>query len=148
MLAKFIQLPLFFRPPPPMIEPTSLVNIWNHLIDKYFPARQDLKSYRIVWSNKKQTRSLASCSVEKRVVRVAKAMSLTSSRPYLEALIYHEMCHAVLGPPKIVKGRRIMHGKDFKAIEKLHPEIKLLDIWIKSGGWDKAVRTCHRSTFF
>lgn len=67
-------------------------------------------------------------------------MSLPESQPYLEALIYHEMCHAVLGPPKIVKRRRIMHGRDFKALEKRHPEIKLLDTWIKAGGWSMAAK--------
>lgn len=138
MLAKFFQLSLFREKPE--LDVNILKKIWYDLIDSYFPERQDLKNYRLVWSRKKQTRSLASCSIEKRTIRVAKAMALPSSRPYLEALVYHELCHAVLGPPKIVRGRRIMHGKEFKNIEKNHPNIKYLDTWINSGGWDKAVR--------
>lgn len=67
-------------------------------------------------------------------------MSVPQSKPYLEALIYHEMCHAVLGPPKVVRGRRVIHGKEFKALERLHPEIKALDNWINSGGWNLSVR--------
>lgn len=138
MLSNFFQLSLFTEKPE--LDSNILKKLWYDLIDGYFPQRQDLKNYRLVWSGKRQTRSLASCSVHKRTIRVAKAMALPSSRPYLEALIYHELCHAVLGPPKIVRGRRIMHGKDFKALERRHPNIKYLDDWINAGGWDRAVR--------
>ena len=71
-------------------------------------------------------------------------MQEENALPYLEPLLYHEMCHAALGEPEIVKGKRIMHGSDFKALEKKHPEITQLNSWIKSGGWNKAVDKIER----
>ncbi len=142
----FQQLEFFFKPKAtpriatPQIENSKLKVIWDNLQQSYFPEVKELNEYRIVWSNKTQTRSLASCCVRKKVVRVANAMNLEESSQFLEALIYHEMCHAVLGPPKIVNGRRIMHGKDFKSLEKRHHGIPALDHWIKIGGWSNAVR--------
>ena len=58
----------------------------------------------------------------------------------LEALLYHELCHAVLGPLPVVRGRRAVHGREFRALERRHPAIPALDAWIKQGGWRTAVR--------
>ena len=33
-----------------------------------------------------------------------------------------------------------MHTKEFKLLERQHPGIKLLDAWIKQGGWISAVK--------
>ncbi len=118
--------------------------IWHKLVYKYFPNQSNLLNYKIVWSNRPQKRVLASCNIEKRIVRVAPAMRLDESRPYLEALIYHELCHAVVGIG-YKNGRRDIHSKNFKQLESLHPEIKNLDQWIKEGGWIKAVRISTRA---
>ncbi len=44
----------------------------------------------------------------------------------------------------IKNGRRDIHSKGFKDLESRHPEIKKLDLWIKQGGWIKAVRKSTR----
>lgn len=121
-------------------EGPDLLEIWRTLRLEYFPDREDIDDYRVLWSKRRQTSSLASCSIENRRVYVASAMKLPESQPFVVPLIYHEMCHAILGPPKIVRGRRIMHGRDFKALERRHPEIKALNHWIRVGGWARATQ--------
>jgi hypothetical protein len=113
--------------------------IWDRLVDEYFPDHQNLKNYSLLWSKRVQTRCLASCNIERRIVRVARSMKLTEARIYLEPLLYHELCHAVAGI-RIVRGRRRVHTREFKILERRHPMIPMLDQWIKNGGWSKAVR--------
>ncbi len=122
------------------INTKALCDLWTSIRMQYFPDREDLDDYKVVWSGRRQTSSLASCNVERKRVQVAAAMKRPESIPFLEPLLYHEMCHAFLGQPKIVNGRRIMHGKDFKDLEKKHPGIAELDQWIKAGGWKDAVQ--------
>ncbi len=122
-----------------------LRSIWTRLRKEYFSEREDIDDYTVRWSKRDQSSSLASCSIEFRRVVVAPAMRLSESLPYLEPLLYHEMCHAILGPAKEVNGRRILHGKDFKELERRHKQIPLLNSWIHSGGWDAAVER-HRET--
>jgi hypothetical protein len=112
--------------------------IWNKLATTYFPHSNVLSSYRIVWSNRKQTSCLGSCNIQKKVVRIASAMKQPSAQYYIEPLIYHEMCHAIAGI-KIRNGRRKIHTREFKLLEKRHPQIIELDRWIKRGGWQRAV---------
>jgi hypothetical protein len=116
-----------------------LMLYWNKLVDTYFPNNQDLKDYKVVWSKRPQTRCLASCNVQKRIVRVAPAMKFEEARKYLEPLLYHELCHAVVGI-KMANGRRKIHTREFKNLEKLHPLINEMDLWINAGGWNRVVR--------
>ena len=122
----------------------NLHDLWVSIRHNYFPTRNDIDNYAVVWSQRKQTRCLASCNIDKKRIIVARAMKHPLSRPFLPPLLYHEMCHAVLGEPKIVKGRRIIHGKEFKTLERRHPEIQLLDRWIAQGGWQKVVRQVEK----
>lgn len=128
----------------PSTSSKELRGLWLSLIEEYFPQRLDLSSYRVVWSKKKHKSSLASCSIDRQKISVAYAMNRQESKPFLEALLYHELCHAVLGRPKIKNGRRVMHGHEFKALEHRHPGTKLLDQWIRSGGWRKAATAENR----
>lgn len=122
-----------------------LIRIWQKVRNNYFPNRPDLDTYRIKWSTRRQKRTLASCNIKRRVVSVAREMSGKESRQYLEPLIYHEMCHAVLGRSVSSDGQRsIWHGAEFRALEQQHPMIQALEFWIKEGGWQRAVRS-HRS---
>lgn len=114
--------------------------LWQQLQAEYFPERKDILDYRIRWSNRRHTRTLASCNVRARRVSVAAAMRLDESRRYLPALVYHEMCHAILGEPERKGSRRVIHGSEFKKLERRHPEIPLLDKWITQGGWFQASR--------
>lgn len=141
------QQPLFAPPKPKTLRVVSaephleLKKIWIEVRQEYFPERHDLDKYNVVWSGRRQTRSLASCHTTKQKVIVAPAMKHPQAFIHIRALLYHEMCHAYLGKPKVVNGRRVMHGKDFYAQERRHPQIPTLNKWIKEGGWDKAVRS-------
>ncbi|MCB0359918.1 MAG: SprT-like domain-containing protein, partial [Bdellovibrionales bacterium] len=119
----------------------ELSALWSKLRQRYFPDRNDLDSYQVVWSSRRHTGTLASCSTDKRRVRVAGILNCEDAHEILEPLIYHEMCHAVLGGPIIRGGRRIFHGAEFKALERQHPEIKKLNAWIKAGNWERLVRS-------
>jgi hypothetical protein len=79
---------------------------------------------------------------------VARALDRPELKWALEALIYHEMCHAVVGIKKSINGKRNrIHGREFYELERQHPGIEQLDLWIKSGGWQKVVRSysSHRA---
>jgi len=123
----------------------TLLDIWNDLREQYFPNHPHLNDYKIIWSERKHRRTLASCNVERKRISVAPVMKLPEANQYLEALIYHEMCHAVLGMPERVNGRRRIHGRDFKNLEMLHHGIPHLDRWIANGGWIAAARKYNRA---
>lgn len=134
VVASFEQLP----------DKDALVELWRRIRRDYFPDREEIDSYRVVWSEREHTSTLASCNPVRRRVSVARAMKQPGALPHLEALLYHEMCHAVLGKPEVRDGRRIIHGKDFKQLEVRHSGIPALDQWIKEGGWRDAVRAERR----
>ncbi len=122
----------------------ELSSLWRAIREHYFPDRPEIDSYRVIWSYRKHSFTLASCNVERRRVAVAHVMQLEDARPFLDPLLYHEMCHAVLGIPPKVNGRRQIHGREFKELERRHPGIKALDAWIRAGGWRVAVRKSRR----
>ena len=141
------QLPRIPRretPAAPNCQNKRLRQIWTELVNTYFPTQQDLHNYRVVWSGRDHTSTLASCQIEKRIVRVAAIMQKEEASPYLEALIYHELCHAALGPVPRRNGRRVIHGREFKALEKKHPGIPQLNLWISRGGWRHLVMSERR----
>ena len=122
-----------------------LFSIWKQVAEEYFPDNEHLLQYVVYWSDRKQLRTLASCSISLKKIRVAQELNYTPHHQWLPALLYHEMCHAVLGDSIRRKGEKTRwHGPEFRALEKQHPGIEALDHWIKSGGWATAVRS-HRS---
>lgn len=132
-------------PVPERIYEDSLRAVWKSLQEKYFPERSDLLDYQLSWSQRRQTQSLASCSVATKRVHVARSMQHEDARAHLEALLYHEMVHAFLGEPPIENGKRIVHGPEFKQYESRHPQIPALNAWIKQGGWDRVVADVERA---
>jgi hypothetical protein len=48
----------------------------------------------------------------------------------IRGLMYHEMLHIAI-PPRTVNGRRVIHGRDFKAAERKYP---YYDQWV---AWEK-----------
>ena len=127
------------------ISAPELEAIWLQLVGRFFPDREDIRSYTIRWSSRRQRRVLASCHIGRRVVKVAQELRDPSHQKWLEPLLYHEMCHAILGKEVERRGKkRAWHGNKFKELESRHPEIKALDAWIRSGGWTSAVRS-HRA---
>lgn len=120
----------------------ELHDMWKRLRLRWFADRPDLDSYRVVWSGRAQKRTLASCSIHKRTVRVARELAGAEHQVWLEPLLYHEMCHAYLGKDVPVSGgRRRWHGQEFKRLEQRHPGAVELDMWVKKGGWARAVRS-------
>lgn len=121
-----------------------LEDTWRCLAAEFFPGNFDLLiSYTVRWASRPQVTTLASCNVERRRVLVAPAMRMDVCKPHLPALLYHEMCHAVLGIPEVVNGRRRVHTRDFRLLEARHPGIKSMDRWIKCGEW-RAAAKLHR----
>ncbi len=119
-------------------EDARLKSIWLKLRLEYFPNHPDLDLYLICWSRRRQRRVLASCNIKKHQVNVARQLAHELGERWLEPILYHEMCHAVLEDRVGYLGRgsrRAWHGKEFKELEKRHPSIDLLKEWMKSGGW-------------
>ncbi len=116
--------------------------VWQSLVKRYFPDRADLLAYRLRWSSRRQKRTLASCNVKLKRVTVARELNRPELFLWLDPLLYHEMCHAVIGFDLHQRGKRTpWHGKEFRALEKRHPGVQELDAWIAAGGWAKAVRS-------
>ena len=103
-----------------------------------------MTDYRVLWSKRRQKRTLAACHIEKRKVVVAKELCHPKWERWLDPLLYHEMCHAVIGEkPEIRNGKRLWHGPQFRALERRHPGIQEFDRWIREGGWLSAVRSAR-----
>lgn len=123
----------------------ALLVIWQNLSAKYFPLNLELATYKVKWSSRKQKRVLGSCSIRSKRISIAPALSLPACERWLEAVLYHEMCHAVLGDSIArLSGRRAWHGPEFKLLESQHPDTKGLKEWMRSGGWHMAVKEFHR----
>ena len=129
----------------PVPPASTLEDIWARLATSYFPEHLLLQEYTLHWSTRRHRRTLASCNIERKRISVASAMQLPEARPHLEALLYHEMCHAILGIPIRTNGRRNIHGREFRALERAHPGIAELDRWILAGGWAASTRRYNRS---
>jgi hypothetical protein len=119
---------------------------WCQIRRRFFPDRSDIDAYTVSWSTRTQKRVLASCNIHRRKILVAKELNSEVLSQWIEPILYHEMCHAVIGHGVALSpsGKRQWHGREFKALEARHPDIPALDKWISSGGWAKAVRS-HRS---
>jgi len=121
---------------------SELLEIWINLRVKYFPLRVDLDSYHLKWSSRGHKRTLATCNLTSRTIIVARELKSQEYNKVIEPLLYHELCHAVLGHavPKTARGKS-WHGRDFKILESLHPDSMWLDQWIKQGGWSRAIKS-------
>lgn len=130
------------RTPDQAASDLELRALWIGLRKYFFPDRPDLDSYRVYWSNRPQKRTLASCSLDRRAIRVARELNYPQHKQWLSPLLYHEMVHAYLGfSVYSEEGRSNWHGAEFKKLERRHPGIKRFDAWVKSGGWETAVRS-------
>jgi SprT-like family len=118
----------------------SLEILWKRLQEQYFPERRDLEKYDVRWSSRPQRRVLASCQLRRRRVVVARELYPPQYQEWLEPLLFHEMCHAVLGILPNHNGRRAWHGAEFKALVKRHHRTEELELWIETGGWREAVQ--------
>ena len=124
-----------------IFDSAPLERIWYQLRLEYFPDHSELPLYRVLWSPRQQKRVLASCDMIGKRVRVARELARPEYESFLPPLLYHEMCHAVIGRDvERRNGARLWHGPQFKALEARHPGSALLQKWITEGGWATAVR--------
>lgn len=122
-----------------------LKDIWTQVRREFFPHRLDLDDYAVSWSKRNQKRTLASCNIELKKINVARELNHPPHFKWLAPLLYHEMCHAYLEHNVSQQnGKFAWHGKEFRTLEALHPEMIAFDTWVKNGGWATAVRS-HRS---
>lgn len=118
------------KPTTKTVSDLELQKIWNKLSQDYFPTHLVLNNYKINWSTRAQKRTLASCNIQYQRVVVARELNYEHYKKWLEPLIYHEMCHAVIGfNVKKTRNRRSWHGAEFKHLERQHPLMAEFDLW-------------------
>jgi len=119
-----------------------LYEVWTNLRREYFPDREELDGYSVQWSSRRQKRVLASCNIRQRRVVVARELFEPTACRWISAVLYHELCHAVIGEGvHLSGGKRQWHGAQFRELEARHPDIPAMNAWIRSGGWAMAVRS-------
>ena len=96
--------------------------IFDKLNSRYFDNR--LQQYLIVWGRKRRLRPkneivFGSIQEEDRVIRIHPLLDRAFVPSwFLEYVIYHEMCHAVVPDEFDAQGRRIVHHAAFYAVER------------------------------
>jgi hypothetical protein len=120
-----------------------LLTVWRSLRSEFFPDHEQIDNYTVAWSSRPQKRVLASCNIRAKRVVVARELFEPSASRWIAAVLYHEMCHAVIGEQvhRSRSGKRLWHGAEFRRLEARHPDIAALNIWISTGGWTMAVRS-------
>jgi len=100
----------------------NLRTIFRNLNAEYFGNR--LPRYRIVWARKQKSRPkngivFGTIQEEDRIIRVHPLLDRRFVPTwFLEYVVYHEMCHAVVRDEYDSAGRRIVHHEKFFARER------------------------------
>ena len=120
-----------------------LLTVWRNLRREFFPEHPQVDDYAVSWSSRPQKRVLASCNIRRRRIVVAQELFEPSASRWIAPVLYHEMCHAVIGEGVHLSesGRRLWHGRQFRQLEARHPDIVAMNAWIATGGWAMAVRS-------
>jgi hypothetical protein len=123
-----------------------LFAVWQNLRQEFFPDHAHIDEYTVTWSSRPQKRVLASCNIRRRRIVVAQELFEPSAARWIAPVLYHEMCHAVIGEGVHLSqsGKRLWHGTQFRQLEARHPDIEAMNAWIATGGWAMAVRS-HRA---
>ncbi len=112
----------------------DLLQIFSAVSTQHFQGRDDL---RITWGRAAETKrwrarrsiKLGSYCSRDKLIRIHPALdAATVPRFFVEYIVYHEMLHHVL-PPSIRAGRRQLHGRDFKRLERQFPEYAAALAW-------------------
>ena len=111
----------------------NLRAIFDKLNAKYF--RNRLRDYTIVWGRKRASRPrdeivFATIQEDDRMIRIHPLLDRAFVPAwFLEYVIYHEMCHAVVRDEYDSSGRRIVHHKKFWARERRFHWFKRAKVW-------------------
>jgi hypothetical protein len=111
----------------------NLREIFDKLNAKYF--RKRLKGYAIVWGRKRKGRPrdqivFGTIQEDDRIIRIHPLLDRYFVPTwFLEYVIYHEMCHAVVPDEFDASGRRIVHHTKFYQRERQFRWFKRAKLW-------------------
>lgn len=111
----------------------NLRAIFDKLNAKYF--RNRLHDYTIVWGRKRKTRPrdeivFGTIQEDDRLIRVHPLLDRAFVPTwFVEYVIYHEMCHAVVADLYDTSGRRVIHHDKFYARERRFHWFKRAKTW-------------------
>lgn len=111
----------------------NLRAIFDKLNAKYF--RNRLRDYTIGWGRKRTGRPrdeivFATIQEDDRMIRIHPLLDRAFVPAwFLEYVIYHEMCHAVVRDEYDSSGRRIVHHEKFWARERRFHWFKRAKVW-------------------
>jgi predicted SprT family Zn-dependent metalloprotease len=100
----------------------DLRKVFDKLNGRYF--RNQLRGYTIMWGRKRKQRPreymiFGTIYEEDRVIRIHPLLDRAFVPSwFLEYVVYHEMCHAVVPDEFDERGRRIVHHEKFYARER------------------------------
>ena len=112
----------------------DLQELYNEVNQEQFDRAVDVP---ITWgkaptaSNRKRySIRLGSYSPEDHLVRIHPYLDCESvPRFFIKYIVFHEMLHAYLGVEKSPTGRRIIHSREFNAIERAYPDFDRALAW-------------------
>ncbi len=111
----------------------DLRSLFDRLNARYFNNR--LENYSIVWGKKRRLRPrneivFGSIQEEDRLIRIHPLLDRAFVPAwFLEYVIYHEMCHAVVPDEFDAQGRRIVHHEKFYAEERKFYRFRRAKAW-------------------
>ena len=111
----------------------DLRKIFDKLNARYF--NNALRGYTITWGRRRKQRPreyfvFGTIQEEDRLIRIHPLLDQRFvPQWFLEYVIYHEMCHAVVRDEYDSAGRRIIHHKKFFERERKFPHFKKAQRW-------------------
>ena len=119
----------------------DLGEIYHKLNGQYFGGELDLKC---TWYRPKNQRrrcrsmTLGTYCGDRELVRINKILDTSAVIPeFVEFVVYHEMVHHVVPPEKDRAGRRIVHSRRFRELERQFEHYDLAHEWEKQNGWSQ-----------
>lgn len=118
----------------------DLTGIRDELLAGLFP---ELEPPAIGWSGRagraRRRIRLGSWDPRSGAVRIHRRLDAEDvPRFFVASVVHHELCHAAIGDPPIVAGRRRLHGPEFRRLERRFPDHE------RAWDWERE----HRSLLF
>jgi hypothetical protein len=131
------------RPASPRAEPPlttrgavhDLADVYAALNARWF---QNSVHARIGWGRRTQAGRKRSIKMgvyfhDQKVIRIHPALDDGRvPRHFVEMVVFHEMLHQIFPPASDASGRRIVHGKEFRAAERRFPGFERARAWEKA----------------